>query len=229
MRPIPHIRIFLSHLFASLLAGISVPSVADNSSSDQANVPTPITPHLRHLVTGSLTRDHIAALDAALAAHPDLKEIELIDIPGASDIAPEIAYQFQWRINQHQLHTFARGECASTCAYIFLMGHERTLLPARIGGETVLLMHSIHSAATGAFVRTYNDDLISIVHQRSQGKLPLDLLNKMYDTTDRSGGIYIYRKPISTGGHVFFQAQYGAKRIKISDATPADLGIKVDE
>ncbi len=115
-----HFRYFLPHLFASLLVGISMPSLADNSGGDQATVPAPLTLHsayTRHLVTGSLTRDHIAALDAALVAHPDLKEIELIDIPGASGIAPEIAYQFQWRINQHQLHTFARGECASTCAY----------------------------------------------------------------------------------------------------------------
>ena len=183
----------------------------------------------RHLVTGSLTMEHVAALDAALKANPELKEIELTDVPGASKIAPDVAYQFQLRINQNKMHTFARGFCASTCAYIFLMGHERTLLPAKIGQDTVLLMHSIHSGIDGTFQRTYNDDLISIVHQRSQGKLPLDLLNKMYETTDRSGGIYIYRKPVNTGGYIYFQAQYGAKRIKISDATPADLGINVDE
>ncbi|MFZ6656962.1 hypothetical protein [Undibacterium sp. TJN19] len=183
----------------------------------------------RHMVTGSLNMEHVTALDAALKANPNLKEIELVDVPGASKIAPDVAYQFQLRINQHQMNTFARGFCASTCAYIFLMGHERTMLPAKNGEETLLLLHSIHSGIDGSFQRIYNDDLISIVHQRSQGKLPLDLLNKMYETSDRTGGIFIYRKPISTGEHVFFQAQYGARRIKISDATPADLGINVDE
>ncbi|BBB65948.1 hypothetical protein UNDYM_1695 [Undibacterium sp. YM2] len=183
----------------------------------------------RHLVTDSLTMEHVAALDAALKANPDMKEIELVDVPGASKIAPDVAYQFQLRINQNKMRTFARGFCASTCAYIFLMGHERTLLPSKNGQDTVLLMHSINSGIDGTFQRTYNDDLISIVHQRSNGKLPFDLLNKMYETTDRSGGIYIYRKPLDTGGYVFFQAQYGAKRVKMSDATPADLGIHVDE
>ncbi|MFZ6743997.1 hypothetical protein ACO0LC_12265 [Undibacterium sp. JH2W] len=172
--------------------------------------------------------EHVVALDVALKANPDLKEIELVDVPGASKIAADVAYQFQLRINQNKMRTFARGLCASTCAYIFLMGHERTLLPARSGQDTVLLMHSIHSGIDGAFQRTYNDDLISIVHQRSIGKFPLELLNKMYETTDRSGGIYIYRKPVD-GGYIFFQAQYGAKRVKLSDATPADLGINVDD
>ncbi|PXX37309.1 hypothetical protein DFR42_1163 [Undibacterium pigrum] len=183
----------------------------------------------RHLVTGSLTMEHVAALDAALKANPDLNEIELVDVPGARKIAPDVAYQFQLRINRNQIRTYARSFCASTCAYIFLMGHERTLLPSSTGQDTLLLLHSIHSGIDGTFQRVYNDDLISIVHQRSEGRLPLDLLNKMYDTTDRSGGIYIYRKPGSTGGHIFFQAQYGAKRLKISDATPADLGINIDE
>jgi len=210
------------------LSGTTAVALILNCSTNAANA-ADIASSKRHLVTGSLNMEHVAALDAALKANPDLKEIELVDVPGASKIAPDVAYQFQLRINQNQMRTYARGFCASTCAYIFLMGYERTLLPAKAGQDTLLLMHSIHSGIDGTFQRVYNDDLISIVHQRSEGKLPLDLLNKMYDTTDRSGGIYIYRQPASAGGHVFFQAQYGAKRLKISDATPADLGINVDE
>lgn len=77
----------------------------------------------------------------------------------------------------------------------------------------------------------FPDKINQQISERSQGKLTIELLNKMYDAEDGSGGIFILREPNSEGKYILFSKSL-AKKIRatpISNLTPADLGITIAE
>ncbi|MFZ6711122.1 hypothetical protein [Undibacterium sp. TC9W] len=210
----------MKNLFFVLVLCVSLSIKAMEKNTDSS---------LRYIITGELSLSNLKEFDEEIRKNPKIKELEFVEVPGSTIVAAEVVYQFQARINTFKLRTFARGHCESTCAFIFLMGFEPTLLSKITGEKTVLSLHPIHKTETGEFLRTYTDDFIDIICKRSDGKITKEFLNKMYEVTDRRGGIFIHRDPQLAGAHIFFQKRYGAKYEILSNLSPADLGIRIDQ
>lgn len=188
-------------------------------------------------ITGQITKKHLENFDQALAADPEIKGILLSNSLGAANDGVEIVEEFRKRIDQKKLSTFARGICASACANIFLLGYQRNLLANPNGKPSTLLLHPVRRVfeenknGVGQVQVFFTDKINQQISERSQGKLTIELLNKMYDAEDGSGGIFILRDPNSEGKYILFSKSL-AKKIRatpISELTPADLGITITE
>ncbi|PXX41607.1 hypothetical protein DFR42_107258 [Undibacterium pigrum] len=194
-----------------------------------------IAPLKRFEISGIISKSEIERFDQFVKANRDISEILLADSPGGYDDGTSTVFEFKKRIDELKLKTFARGFCASTCAYIFLLGHERTLLANPAGKKTMLLLHPVRwiakddTGGVGQIQVQYTDKLNKAVSERSEGKITTDLLDKMYSTDDSSGGIFILREVNSENKSVLFSPSI-KKRIKaipFSDLSPQDLGIRI--
>lgn len=206
-------------------------SVSQIALADKAALPKTFE------ITGQITKKHLENYDQALVADPEIKGILLSNSLGAANDGVEIVEEFRKRIERKKLSTFARGICASACANIFLLGYQRNLLANPNGKPTTLLLHPVRRVfeenknGVGQIQVFFTDKINQQISERSQGKLTIELLNKMYDAEDGSGGIFILREPNSEGKYILFSKSL-AKKIRatpISDLTPADLGINITE
>ena len=188
-------------------------------------------------ITGQITKKYLENFDQALAADPEIKGILLSNSLGAANDGVESVEEFRKRIDQKKLSTFERGICASACANIFLLGYQRNLLANPNGKPSTLLLHpvrrvfEVNKNGVGQVQVFFTDKINQQISERSQGKLTIELLNKMYDAEDGSGGIFILRDPNSEGKYILFSKSL-AKKIRatpISELTPADLGITIAE
>ncbi|MBC3910900.1 hypothetical protein [Undibacterium umbellatum] len=184
---------------------------------------------IRHHIQGELTLEAYYNFEAILKSNPAITEIEFINSTGSSKNATDIVNLFSVKIDERHLKTFARGYCESTCAFVFLMGYERTLLPGSANNPTILRLHPIENTSTRESIIFETDSYIRDVVTRSNSKMPKGLLMKMYMTTDRRGAVIIKRNPNADGKFVFFQAKYGDKLSILSDLSPNELGIFISE
>ena len=76
-------------------------------------------------ISGEINFGTLKRLDATLAAHPDLRRIELVSDGGHVPTARALAK----RIDEAGLETRAVGLCASACTLVFMAGHRRSLAP----------------------------------------------------------------------------------------------------
>ena len=153
---------------------------------------------IRHVWAGELTLDGLNILKEKLRTNPDLKEIEFRNSPGAGALAGVIINEVEILINRGKLKIFARGQCASACAFIFLMGTERTFLRSLNNVPTHLMLHAERNAKTGEINYGETDRFLKKIKMASNGKLPLSILEKIYDVKNRNGGIFITREPLKT-------------------------------
>ncbi|MCH8622454.1 hypothetical protein [Undibacterium sp. TS12] len=194
-------------------------------------------PVKRFEISGVISNMDVERFDKFIKENPDIREILLSDSPGGYDDRSSTVFEFKKRIDDLKLKTFARGLCASTCAYIFLLGYERTLLANPAGKKTMLLLHPVRwigkddKEGTGQIQVQYTDKLNKAVSERSNGKITTELLDKMYSTDDASGGIFILREANSENKHILFSSSIKKRMraVPISDLTPPDLGIRIDE
>lgn len=186
-------------------------------------------PSIRFRITGELTLDSYRNFEAALKENPRIREIEFENSEGSTMSAASIVNLFQLKIDELHLATIARGYCDSTCAFIFLMGHKRTLLPGGKGNQTILRLHPIMETIFNEFMTHPTNNYIRDINARSGNRISKDLLMKMYQTTDRRGAVIIKRDAGGEGKYVFFQAKYGDKLEVLSDASLSDLGISISD
>lgn len=196
-----------------------------------------VFPVKRFEVSGVISKADIERFDKFVKENPNTSEILLSDSPGGYDDGTSTVLEFKKRIDELKLKTFARGLCASACAYIFLLGYERTLLANPAGKKTMLLLHPVRwigkddKDGVGQIQVQYTDKLNKAVSERSEGKITTDLLDKMYATDDSSGGIFILRDANSESKHILFSPSI-KKRIKalsISDLGPQNIGLHIAE
>lgn len=191
----------------------------------------------RFEINGVISKNDIERFDQFVKVNPNIREILLSDSPGGYDDGTSTVLEFKKRIDELKLKTSARGLCASACAYIFLLGYERALLANSAGKKTMLLLHPVRwigkddKDGVGQIQVQYTDKLNKAVSERSEGKITTDLLDKMYATDDSSGGIFILREANSESKYILFSSSI-KKRIKavpISELTPQDIGIRIEE
>ena len=161
----------------------------------------------RYINNGPLTLQALEEFKLALKDNPNITELEFVDSPGSHSDAGLIVYGFINAINRRKLNTFARGECFSSCAVIFLMGFERTLLPSanlqKVTGTT-LFLHPARDNESGEIWPEYTESLNKILFERSGGKMSLEFLRTMFKAKSKRGGIYIVRKTKPDVPNAFF-------------------------
>ncbi|MFZ6767144.1 hypothetical protein ACO0LM_08660 [Undibacterium sp. Di26W] len=196
-----------------------------------------IVPAKRFEINGVISKTDVERFDQLIKENPNINEILLSDSPGGYDDGTSTVLEFKKRIDDLKLKTSARGLCASTCAYIFLLGYERTLLANPSGKKTMLLLHPVRwidkddKDGIGRIQVQYTDKLNKAISERSGGKITTDLLDKMYSTDDSSGGIFFLREANSENKYILFSSSI-KKRIRaipISDLTPQDLGMIIKD
>lgn len=187
------------------------------------------TTQVRYRISDSLTLDAYRTFEAALKLNPAIRELEFFNSNGSSGYADSIVNLFQLKIDELKLHTYARGFCDSTCAFIFLIGHKRTLLNGTEDNPTILKLHPIFNASMNEVVSFSTDKYIQEISSRSANKITQEVLRKMYLTTDRYGGIIIKQKPGADGKYIYFQARYGDQLQAISSHSLIELGIDTEE
>ena len=179
---------------------------------------------------GQFNSDNLAKFRSELQKRPEITAVEFRDSPGGKVM---VADEVQRLIISRNLNTYARGQCLSACADTFLRGRTHTLLPSRFGSPTFLALHPMH--AMGERNSGGTDIENRKIVANSGGKIPLVLLDRMYDAIDlKRGGIYIFPSEQKTSrgkGHVLFcrgnEKKLFADCEPISGYTPASLGISV--
>lgn len=189
----------------------------------------------RYVWSGELTLAGLNKFSEQLASDPGISELELRDSVGAGSNAGKILSVIEPLMTQRNLKTFARGQCASTCAIVFLLGKERTLLQSLSKTPTHLMLHAARSAETGEINYGMTDRFLKQVTTASQGKLPLNLLEQIYQVKNASGGLFITREPQATetaSASVFLCTGTESILKKPCQAyveyTPEKLGIKIE-
>jgi hypothetical protein len=188
-------------------------------------------------LNGELNLNSIAQLQNALTNRDTvLNTLQFEDSPGAASSATIILDKMEALINRHQLRTEAVGYCASACAAVFLLGASRSLLHSGDGKPTYLMLHAVRNQRTGEVNYGKTEATNKKISQKSGGKFPLKLLNRIFDDTrgNGDGEIFIFREAQRTprGKHHVFVCD-GRPHVLISeceaiaDVTPQSLGIQV--
>jgi hypothetical protein len=191
----------------------------------------------RLVLRGELDLVSIALIENALREHKGrFNTLQLEDSPGAGAAAGMIVDQVEALINRNHLNTEARGYCASACAAAFLLGESRTLLKNNDNAPTFLMIHAFRNHVTREVNYGKTEALNKKMSARSQSKLPLNLLNRIFDDKKGTGDgeIYIFRDPQNTpnGLHQVFVCD-GSRHVVIGQCeaivgmTPEKLGIRV--
>lgn len=180
----------------------------------------------RYIMTSFLTAEKAQDLEAQLQAHPSMREIEIVNSYGIHKNEIALTNKMLALIDQYQLHTFARGNCAFACATIFLYGYERTLLPRVEGGTTRLILRPLTSRDS-EFLKEQTEDFFKKIVARSGGKIPQDFLPWLYRVKDDFGAIHVLSKANEQNHSILFQSAGQGKFEVISDLSAEDLGIQV--
>jgi hypothetical protein len=91
---------------------------------------TPLPEMRRFSVQGDVGWGSARALEAAIAAHPEIRLLE-IESPGGLVHEASLIVEL---VKKHHLDTLVRGKCYSACTVIFLAGERRFVGPqARFG------------------------------------------------------------------------------------------------
>ena len=165
-----------------------------------------------------------------------LTELELENSLGSGSSAGKIVDAFEEFFNKQHIETFVSGGCYSTCANIFLLGENRTMLPESGKAYTHLMIHAYRNNQTKEINFGLTDKTFKKSNEKSNNKFPLSLLERIYDDKNGtgSGELYIFREPyLTTTGtsHVLICQGKNIKHLKecepILGITPEDLGIKI--
>ncbi|MFZ6711123.1 hypothetical protein [Undibacterium sp. TC9W] len=181
-------------------------------------------------IKGNIDSQKLQEFKAALILNSEIKEIEFINSGSISikgDDA-EALKEFKRLINTNKLVTSARGLCLGSCALLFLTGYERTLKEGIRTRQTRLLLHPLMTE-NNEFLEEETNSFFEDIVKRSENKIPLDLLKRLYEVHDEFGGIAIMKLAIPGNSHVFFSSRIGEKPGKLEFQTPEDYGIKVEK
>ena len=185
---------------------------------------------------GRLTVEKMSEFRGKLKERPDITGIEFRSSLGAANSLKIIIEELESLIRTHKLSTYVRGTCASACATAFLLGTTRTMNQSSFFGiPSMLMLHPV--TALGERNSGYTDVLNRKIVAASDGKFPLDLLDRMYEVTGAStGGIYIFGVPQKTSrGSAYVLLCLGEGKLVFSECepipkyTPESLGIRVEK
>lgn len=140
------------------------------------------------VIEGEFWRPEFERFRALYEAHPEIRCLELRASPGGATYGALLIGQMT---RDRRMRTVARGRCVSACALAFLGGERREFGPAWRGEPTVLLLHGSFDRATARPDATFRESIRAWVRERSEGRMPAELLTKALDVTDPAGGLLI--------------------------------------
>lgn len=226
-------RKLIKPAFIFLLIAASVLAVVLFSSPSKKRIDG--TSYVWH---GELTPKRLAHFDESMRADGKISTIEFVDSRGAGASGGIIVDKIEQIINEHNLNTVARGQCASACANAFLLGDVRTLLPSGSLKSTYLMLHAARQNKSGEVNYGATEKSNNKIATKSGGKFPLSLLNRIFDDKagNGDGEIYIFREAFETkNGKQHVLVCDGKKKAGLDNCevikgvAPQDLGINVGD
>ncbi|MFZ6760446.1 hypothetical protein ACO0K9_24855 [Undibacterium sp. Ji50W] len=188
----------------------------------------------RYVWDGAVVESKYQDFQRKIKDQDALKELEFRNSPGAPAKAGILTDAIETQIDKKGIHTFARGQCASACANIFLLSPQRTLLPSLNKVRTHLMIHVSRASDNGEIDYGGSEKMNKRIVSKSAGKIPLELLDKIFDAKNKQGGIYIFREPIVTDqgeAYVLFCAGDEVPFLRtckpMKGIKPQDLGISI--
>ncbi|WP_431259282.1 hypothetical protein ACQ86G_03165 [Roseateles chitinivorans] len=134
----------------------------------------------------------------ALAAHPEVSQLWLIDIPGGTH-GPER------RFSAHlgSLDVFAAGVCFSACAMAALSGRSLTLVPTPGKTPTVLALHGTFDPVTGSWAPD-GLRMVDILHARLPAIDKAVIIEALSFRQPNAAGLFIFADASTplAGGHL---------------------------
>ena len=140
------------------------------------------------VIEGEFWRPEFERFRMLYDAHPEIRCLELRTSPGGATYG---ALQIGQMARDRGMRTVARGRCVSACALAFLGGEPRELGAPWRGEPTVLLLHGSFDRATALPDATFRESIHAWVTERSEGRMPAELLTEALDIADPAGGLLI--------------------------------------
>lgn len=192
--------------------------------------------HQTYIWKGVMNLESLQDFKLAMKKEVPILGIEFQNSNGAGGSAGAIIAAIEEQIDFNKLNTYARGQCASTCAIAFLMGEKRTLLPPANNVPTHLMLHAVFNRQSGEIDYGATDKYFKKIVLKSNGKWHLSLLEKIYEAKNRTGGLFILREPVATatsGKQQVFYCSGEEKKLNrlcepIVGLKPQDLGISIE-
>jgi hypothetical protein len=190
----------------------------------------------RIILTGEISKKIIVEIASLIQTNADIDELELRDSIGARGYAGLAIDDIENNFEGRHLKTFVRGECASTCAYAFLLGKTRTLLPSLGKVPTHLMIHAFRHSQTKEVDYGLTDKNFRRIVSISGGQFPIELLERIYDDSNANGDgeLYIFRDIVTTkrgDAYVLVCKNKAVQQMNecepILGVTPQDLGITI--
>jgi hypothetical protein len=198
---------------------------------------------VRFEIRGNLTLEKVSQFQLFSEANGSLGAVEFRESSGSSSNAGKVVDKLSQIFQEKNIHTFARGRCASTCALAFLLGESRTLLADLVeeNSKTSLMIHPFRAGNKREVDYGLTDRIFKKIVEKSDGKFPLSLLERIYDDAlGNSGELYIFRRAIKTKkGSSAVIVCHGSKDLPLEamelydcepilGVKPQDLGILVE-
>ncbi|MBC3910901.1 hypothetical protein [Undibacterium umbellatum] len=207
----------MKSIFLGIFLLLSTSAYAANS--DQAES--------KYVINGAVTKAVVEDLEKKLESNPSIKSIEFIQSFGAFEDEVEVTRKMFRLIDQYKLNTLASGNCAFACATIFLYGYTRTMEINLKGRSTRLILRPIMSK-DNEFLKEPTEEFFKKILLRSDNKIPVDILLRLYQVQDELGAVHIHSKAIGLNKYIQLQSIADGKFENISELSPVDLGIVVE-
>lgn len=190
---------------------------------------------VRYVWVGDISQTSLDRLKQRLHdTESKIQELEFRDSRGASTAGGRISTELVAVIEENNINTFVQGQCASACAIAFMAGKKRTLLPSKDGVITYLHIHPLRNGRTGEINYGGTDKDLKMLVEKSEGKLNIEFFEKIYETKNAQGGIFVFSEPfLTTHGKHYVVFCLGDEFLlprtcaPIQNITPNDFGISI--
>jgi|GEM_PF-5086322 len=177
-------------------------------------------------IAGKIDKVMLEKFDAAIKTYPAISVLEFDGVMDAREIDIDAIMGFHHRIKQYHLSTTARGLCIGSCALLFMTGYTRTMLPGVNKTSTRVGLRPLTNKQD-EFMMDETDALIEEIVKRSDGKITLEFIRKIYLVRDEIASLMIQLRAGKSDVQVIFLERAGQKFQLIEPSTAEGLGLKI--
>ncbi|MFZ6656963.1 hypothetical protein [Undibacterium sp. TJN19] len=237
MNEYTQIKKYVTDTMFRCLAGISLAVIVGNLNG-LAMAQTPMQTDGGHItasdataiqlfrVAGKIDKAMLERFDNAIKTNRAISGLEFDNVMDSREIDLDAVMGLHDRIKQYHLSTAARGLCIGSCALLFMTGYTRTILPsARTGTTRVGLRPLVNQY--NEFMTEQTNELITEIIKRSDGKITLEFMEKIYRVRDEIASLMIQYHTGKNDIQVIFLERGGEKLQPVEPSTAEGLGLKI--
>ncbi|PXX37308.1 hypothetical protein [Undibacterium pigrum] len=212
--------------FASMCMIFSLLTASCGALAQQTSTSADASTDQHFRIAGKIDKVMLEKFDAAIRIHPTISELEFDGVMDSREIDIEAIMGFHQRIKQYHLSTTARGLCIGSCALLFMTGYTRTVLPGVNKASTRVGLRPLTNQQD-EFMMDETDALIAEIVRRSDGKITLEFIRKIYLVRDEIASLMIQLHAGKSDVQVIFLERAGQKFQLIEPSTAEDYGLKI--